>query len=128
MEDPPSPELCDVCGAVITDGSEVYGTVPDSSAIHASEPKFDGRRFVAACSTEHLDQLCAQYADRPFIAEEQWAGKVGRAIEADPGLSVPAIAETTGLTPSQVRDGIEWHKLRAAAINRRRDADGAAGA
>jgi len=63
-----APEPCDLCGAVVGDET-VVRTVPDSSAIHANDPKFDGKRLVA-CTDEHLRQLVEQYHRRPFIDAE----------------------------------------------------------
>lgn len=49
-------ELCDVCGAVISDESEPYALVPDSSRIHTADPTMDGKRLIVACSQEPLTQ------------------------------------------------------------------------
>jgi hypothetical protein len=46
----PEPELCDLCGVVIRDDSQVYGLVPD--------PGCDGgQRLITACSQEHLERV-----------------------------------------------------------------------
>jgi hypothetical protein len=95
-----APELCDLCGAVVGDETELYALVPDSSAIHAHDPKFDGKRLVA-CTDEHLRQLVEQYHRRPFIDAELWAGKIYRAVEGNRSrrrIDDDALVELTGLT------------------------------
>jgi len=52
-----APELCDFCGAVVSDETELYAFVPDSSAIHAHDPTLDGQRLVSVCTEDHLRQL-----------------------------------------------------------------------
>ncbi|MEU1284459.1 hypothetical protein [Kitasatospora sp. NPDC005856] len=82
------PELCDLCHAVISDGSEVYFVVRDSSVVHRTDPEFDGRRLLVACGREHGRRLVEQYRDRPFVGPEQWAAEIGRALDQHPdGLS-----------------------------------------
>ncbi|WP_127353760.1 hypothetical protein [Actinacidiphila soli] len=113
------PELCDSCAAVIYDGTEVHAVVPDSSVIHATDAHQDGKRLLTACCAEHLAELQDEYRRRPFVAEEQWAGKVGRALDAHPtGISVDEMLEDTGLTSEQVDRGLAWNNDR---LRRRRD-------
>lgn len=63
-------------------GTERYAIVPDSSSIHAVDPRFDGKRMVVACTKEHLAALVKEYRQRPFADAELWAGEIARAIEA----------------------------------------------
>ena len=101
------PKLCGVCGAVISDRSEVYDLVPDSSAIHVREAMFDGKRMVVACSCAHLQELREKYRDKPFVDEELWTGKIVRSVHAHPeGLDREALARETGLTPEQIEQAI----------------------
>lgn len=114
-QDEVSPELCDLCGAVIEDGSEVYATVRDSSAIHAHDARYDGERLVVACSQDHLGELMRQYRERPFVDAELWAGKIARAMLAHPqGMSAEVIAAETGLGPGQIDLAVLWNNLEAA--------------
>ncbi len=107
------PELCAVCRAVILDKSEVYDLVPDSSAIHAREAMFDGKRVVVACSREHLAELREKYRDKPFVDEELWTGKIVRSMQAHPeGMDQAALARETGLTPEQIEQAIGWQNAR----------------
>jgi len=124
------PELCDLCGAVVSDETELYALVPDSSAIHAHDPTFDGHRLVSACTTEHLRELTEQYRRRPFVDAELWAGKVLRAAEGGGGRRVDdaVLVELTGLTIEQIHAGIAWHNERAHSYREHRDpGDGAPG-
>lgn len=114
-EDEVAPELCDLCGTVITDGSEVYARVRDSSAIHAHDARYDGERLVVACSREHGAELRRQYRERPFVDAELWAGKIARAMLAHPqGMSAEALAAETGLGPGQIERAVLWNNLEAA--------------
>ncbi|MGW3956036.1 hypothetical protein ACWEKM_35185 [Streptomyces sp. NPDC004752] len=88
--------------------------MPDSSVVHAHDAKFDGKRFITACSREHLAELVEQYKQRPFVDAELWAGKIGRAIEAHGGrISPEELAEETGLTEGEIELGVLWQNLGA---------------
>ncbi|UKD50823.1 hypothetical protein L3Q65_00575 (plasmid) [Amycolatopsis sp. FU40] len=119
------PDLCDFCGAVVDDDTELYALVPDSSVIHAHDPKFDGKRLVSACTEEHRHRLAEQYRRRPFVDAEQWAGKVLRAVEKNRGRRIDdaVLVELTGLTVDQIHAGVAWHSERARAFRDRRDRD-----
>jgi hypothetical protein len=107
------PELCDLCGVTIANGSEVYDLVPDSSVIHAQDPTLDGKRFLTACSPDHLEELREQYRRRPFVNEELWAGKILRALEQHPeGLDQDRLLEATGLNPLQIERAVAWQNER----------------
>lgn len=107
-------ELCDVCGTVITDESELYALVPDSSFIHAANPTMDGQRLIVACSQRHLDQLTRQYTARPFVDEELWIGKILRALdESRTGRLQPEqLTAATRLTIEQIERAAVWHNAR----------------
>ncbi|MFD7161744.1 hypothetical protein ACFV9C_44665 [Kribbella sp. NPDC059898] len=107
-------ELCDVCGAAITDESALYTLVPDSSFIHAANPTMDGQRLIVACTQRHLDQLTQQYTARLFVDEELWIGKIGRALEQSPTgrLQPDQLAIATGLTVEQIERAAAWHNAR----------------
>jgi hypothetical protein len=51
------PEVCELCGTLITAGSERYGLVPDPAAGYPGQLKWDGRRLAVACSKEHMTEL-----------------------------------------------------------------------
>ncbi len=119
-EDEAQPELCDRCGAVIDDGSELYAVVRDSSVVHAHDPKLDGGRMIVACSREHLRDLQEQYRQRPFVDAELWAGKIYRAMDEHPaGMSEEELVEATGLTPAQIELGVLWQNLGALRWHQR---------
>ncbi|MCZ0984771.1 hypothetical protein O1M54_01950 [Streptomyces diastatochromogenes] len=114
------PELCDLCGEEISDETEVFALVPDSSVIHVHDPKLDGERRLTACSSEHVAALVEVYKQRPFVDAELWAGKIGRAIEAHRGrISPEELAEETGLTQAQIELGMSWQKLDALRWHQR---------
>ncbi|MCL3999049.1 hypothetical protein [Streptomyces lavenduligriseus] len=127
-EDDAQPELCDRCGAVIDDGSELYAVVRDSSVVHAHDPKLDGGRMIVACSREHLRDLQEQYRQRPFVDAELWAGKIYRAMDEHPaGMSEEELVEATGLTPAQIELGVLWQNLGALRWHQRSGQGGDAG-
>ncbi|OEJ21453.1 hypothetical protein AR457_37250 [Streptomyces agglomeratus] len=106
----PLTELCDLCGVVISDSTEVYSLVRDSSAIHAHDSQFDGKRMIVACSPEHLDELIRQFKRRPFVEDDLWAGKIARVMQQHPeGISVEALAEEASLNVAEVGAGVRWH-------------------
>lgn len=82
--DEASPGLCESYGTAVTDGSELYGLVRDSSAVHAHDDRYDGERMVVACSEEYMTALVAQFRARPFVDVELWVGKIGRAMLRHP--------------------------------------------
>ncbi|GAA3048539.1 AsnC family protein [Streptomyces glomeratus] len=114
-EEGPHPELCDFCGAVIPGGTvEWLALVRDSSAIHAVDPRLNGKRMLVGCSREHLARLVEQYKCRPFVAAELWAGKIMRALQRHPeGISEEDLAAETGLSAEQVQRAVMWHNIEA---------------
>ncbi|MFD8708468.1 hypothetical protein ACFV1W_38805 [Kitasatospora sp. NPDC059648] len=107
-------DLCDHCGQVGDATDLLSALVPDSSALHPSDPELDGRRVLTACTVEHLAELVQQYRDRPFVPEEQWAGKVCRALaEQEEPVPLSLVAQMSGLSEQQAAQGVEWHNARA---------------
>ncbi|OLZ64584.1 hypothetical protein AV521_34770 [Streptomyces sp. IMTB 2501] len=93
--------------------------MPDSSVIHGHDPKLDGKRWLTACSPEHLAALVDVYKERPFVYAELWVGKIGRAVEAHHGrISPEKLAEETGLTQVQIELGELWQELDALRWHR----------
>jgi hypothetical protein len=126
MDEPDEPQLCDWCGSVISDATEqLYNLVPDSSFVHVSDPRFDGQRLLTACGDEHMRLLVEEYRQRPFIEAEQWACKIHRAVESNPGCRIDDenLVELTGLTVEQIYQGRELHNRRAREFlqGKRRD-------
>lgn len=108
-------EICDHCGAVVDDQTALYALVPDSSRVHPTNPRFDGKRLVVACGAEHLAELHADYDARPWIDEELWAGKIHRALEAaGEGLKPDRLSAATDLTDEQLQRAVAWHNEQIA--------------
>lgn len=108
-------EICDHCGAVVDDETALYSLAPDSSKVHPTNPRLDGKRLVVACSAEHLAKLHAEYDVRPWIDEELWAGKIHRALEAAGGeLKPDRLSAATGLTAEQLQRAVAWHNEQIA--------------
>ncbi|MFJ8436715.1 hypothetical protein ACIQ9P_36015 [Kitasatospora sp. NPDC094019] len=107
-------DLCDHCGRALLAEDLLGALVPDSSAVHASDPELDGKRVVTACSAEHLGMLVAVYRSRPFVPEEQFAAKVCRTLaDYDEPVSLGLVATMSGLSEEQAQQGIDWHNARA---------------
>ncbi|MFF2747782.1 hypothetical protein ACFVVA_19805 [Kitasatospora sp. NPDC058048] len=107
-------DLCDHCGEAVARADLVSVLVPDSSALHRSDPALDGRRVLRACSAEHLTALIDRYRRRPFIPEEQWAGKVCRTLAGREGpVPLGLVARLSGLSVQEAVQGVEWHNARA---------------
>ncbi|MFI9361451.1 hypothetical protein ACIG5E_10350 [Kitasatospora sp. NPDC053057] len=107
-------DLCDQCGRVLAASDLLSALVPDSSALHPSDPELDGRRVLTACTLEHLAELVEQYRGRPFVPEEQWAGKVCRTLAAqEEPVPLSLVARMSGLSVQQTVRGVEWHNTRA---------------
>ncbi|MGW2254284.1 hypothetical protein ACWCXH_29440 [Kitasatospora sp. NPDC001660] len=107
-------DLCDLCGRAVAHGDLLSALVPDSSALHATDPELDGERVLTACTVDHLAALTEQYRHRPFVPEEQWAGKVCRALaDYDDAVPLSMVAALSGLSVRQAARGVEWHNARA---------------
>ncbi|MBZ6231736.1 hypothetical protein [Streptomyces olivaceus] len=112
-ERPVPTELCDLCARVFPEDESVSGYVPDSSAVHSTNERFDGLRLVTTCSDDHFDVIKKGYGDRPFVDEELWAAKLTRALTAGPpALSLDQLGSRTGLREPQIRAAIAWHNER----------------
>lgn len=111
-------ELCDGCGVVLEedDPGVLLTLVRDSSAVHAVDPEFDGKRMLQVCSHACADRVRAQYAARRWRRREQWAGKTLRALEARGGTAdIRDVAADTGLAPWKIRIASVysvWRQLR----------------
>ncbi|WP_045692451.1 hypothetical protein [Streptomyces rubellomurinus] len=111
----PELDLCDLCGQAVDGDDLLSALVPDSSALHVSDPALDGKRVLTACGLDHLAELIEQYRHRPFVPEEQWAGKVCRTLAEydDEPVPLTEVAELSGLSVQQAEQGVEWHNARA---------------
>ncbi|MEU9048562.1 MULTISPECIES: hypothetical protein [unclassified Kitasatospora] len=113
-------DLCDHCGLAVASADLLGALVPDSSALHPTDPDLDGKRILMACSVDHLAALIEDYRHRPFVQEEQWAGKVCRAIaDSDEPVPISVVARLSGLSEHQAVQGVEWHNARAREWQKR---------
>ncbi|MCW7946706.1 hypothetical protein AAW14_33185 [Streptomyces hygroscopicus] len=105
-------DLCDLCGTLVLDGTQWNALVRDSSAIHAIDPKYDGKRLVVSCSREHLAAVVEQYERRPFLYAELWAGKITRVLRQHPnGISPEDLARETGLNSDEIKHALTWRNI-----------------
>ncbi|GAA3825884.1 hypothetical protein [Streptomyces chiangmaiensis] len=103
-------ELCDLCAAAFPRDEAVRGHVPDSSSAHPTQDWFDGLRLITACSDTHFGVIREAYRRRPFVEEELWAAKIGRALTTgSPVVSLLELACRTGLDEQQIRRAVAWH-------------------
>ncbi|MFF3071759.1 hypothetical protein ACFVSN_36035 [Kitasatospora sp. NPDC057904] len=106
-------DICDLCGQVAGDDELLAAIVPDSSAVHDTNPSLDGKRGLTACTVDHLAALVEEYRDRPFMPEEQWAAKIRRALATlDTPVGLSVVAELSGLSEAEAMRGIDWHTAR----------------
>ncbi|MFV0137800.1 hypothetical protein ACLGIH_32195 [Streptomyces sp. HMX87] len=109
-QEPVPLELCDLCGTTFPADRAVTGYVPDSSAAHPTQDRYDGLRLITACSDPHFDAVREGYRHRPFVEEELWAAKLTRALTIGPSaLSMEQLGCRTGLDEPQIRRAITWH-------------------
>jgi hypothetical protein len=102
---------CGLCRRPIFAGRAHYIVIRDSSVIDTDDPSMDGRRVLAACSTEHVDALRA--AAPPWCDEQLWCGQLARAqAQARPGAPVPlaALARRAGLNLEQAQRALAWRR------------------
>lgn len=97
---------CDSCGQ--SGRRMLTATVPDSTSV-------DGTRTVGACSPDHLADLRAVFAARPWAIEETWLARIRLArYGADVPLSDPTdLAAVTGLDITQIHQALGWQRGRA---------------
>lgn len=106
------PELCDVCGALVHNGSEQYATVADSSAVHPTSSRLDGRRRLTACGRAHLHELISRYTDRPYD-EDELLGRIVLRAKHRIGheATLDDLAFVTGFTIAQVMRAERWSSI-----------------
>ncbi|MFE7403287.1 hypothetical protein [Streptomyces sp. NPDC057557] len=108
------PDICDLCEQPLDEETELLALVDDSSAIHTSDPKMDGKRLVTVCSPDRLTELQRQYAQRPYSGPKLWAGKITRAMRSYPnGIKPKHLRRETGLTDQQIEAAVDWNNERS---------------
>jgi hypothetical protein len=106
------PALCDVCAAIIYDGTELYATVADSSAVDPSSSLNDGQRRIVGCGPAHLQERIRYYQDRPYDQEELWAHILTRAQRRALGQAdLDDLAITTRMTMEQLQRATRWQAI-----------------
>ena len=84
--------VCAHCGHRSAPGSAQGALLPDATVIDPQDRGRDGRRYVTACGTEHL-QVLIDRARRDWVAEQLWFGLLCRAS------SPPAMRGRPGVGP-----------------------------
>ncbi|MFJ2625359.1 hypothetical protein ACIO6T_18465 [Streptomyces sp. NPDC087532] len=108
------PDICDLCEQPLDEETELLALVDDSSAIHTSDSKMDGKRLVTVCSPDHLTELQRHYAQRPYSEPKPWAGKITRAMRSCPnGIEPKYLRCETGLTDQQIEAAVDRNNERA---------------
>ena len=98
---------CALCGSP---GSTHGALLPDATVIDPDGKGRDGRRYVTACGTEHL-QVLIDRARRDWVAEQLWFGQLCRASTptAMRGVPVADLGPRAGLSPEQLRRAVDWN-------------------
>jgi hypothetical protein len=118
-EDRPVPHArevcCGLCRRPIIAGRAQYVVLRDSSVIHPDDPILDGRRVVAACTSEHVDALRA--AVPPWCDEQLWCGQLARVQQAHHGapLPLPTLARRAGMSLGQAQRALAWRRAEHRA-------------
>jgi hypothetical protein len=102
---------CGLCQRPIIAGRAQFVVLRDSSVIDPEDPSLDGRRVVAACTSEHVDALRA--ATPPWCDEQLWFGQLSRAQQQPhrgAASPLPAAARRAGLTLEQARRALAWRR------------------
>ena len=98
---------CALCGSP---GSTHGALLPDATVIDPDGKGRDGRRYVTACGTEHL-QVLIDRARRDWVAEQLWFGLLCRASRppATRDLRMSILGERARLSPRAAapRGGLE---------------------
>ena len=102
--------LCALCGLRSPPGSVHGALLPDATVIDPDGQGRDGRRYVTACGTEHL-QVLIDRARRDWVAEQLWFGLLCRASTppATRGLPMSFLGERARLSPEHLRRAVDWN-------------------
>jgi len=84
--------------------------LPDATVIDPQDRGRDGRRYVTACGTEHL-QVLIDRARRDWVAEQLWFGQLCRASTpaAMHGVPVADLGPQARLSPEHLRRAVDWN-------------------
>jgi len=98
---------CALCGSP---GSTHGALLPDATVIDPDRKGRDGRRYVTACGTEHL-QVLIDRARRDWVAEQLWFGLLCRASSppATRDLRISILGERARLSPEQLHRAVDWN-------------------
>jgi len=102
--------VCAHCGLRSPPGSAQGALLPDATVIDPQDRGRDGRRYVTACGTEHL-QVLIDRARRDWVAEQLWFGLLCRASSppAVRGVPVSDLGPRARLSPEQLRRAVDWN-------------------
>lgn len=102
--------VCAHCGLRCPPGSAQGALLPDAAVIDPQDRGRDGRRYVIACGTEHL-QVLIDRARRDWVAEQLWFGVLCRASTptAMRGVPVSDLGPRARLSPEQLRRAVDWN-------------------
>ena len=102
--------VCAHCGLRCPPGSAQGALLPDATVIDPQDRGRDGRRYVTACGTEHL-QVLIDRARRDWVAEQLWFGQLCRASTPAAMHSVPVadLGPQARLSPEHLRRAVDWN-------------------
>jgi hypothetical protein len=114
--DPHTRELrCGLCQQPIFAGRAQYVVLRDSSVIHPDDPSMDGRRVLAACTSNHVDALRA--AAPAWCDEQLWSGQLARVQQTHrtAPAPLPTLARRAGLSLEQAQRAMAWRRANHGA-------------
>ena len=107
--------VCAHCGLRGPPGDAQGALLPDATVIDPEDRGRDGRRYVTACGSEHL-QILIDRARLDWVDDELWFGMLCRASSSRHMVGAP-LSELGGsarLSPEHLSRALNWNARNAS--------------
>jgi len=107
--------VCAHCGLPGAPGDAQGALLPDATIIDPQDPGRDGRHYVTACGSEHL-QLLINRARLDWVDDELWFGMLCRASSSRhmTGAPLSDLGRPARLWPEHLRRAVDWNARRVS--------------
>ena len=107
--------VCAHCGLHSPPGEAQGALLPDATIIDPQGHGRDGRRYVTACGSEHL-QLLIDRARLDWVDEQLWFGLLCRASTSRQMIGAPLseLGWPARLSPEHLRRAVDWNAQSAS--------------
>ena len=107
--------ICAYCGLRGPPGDALGALLPDATIIDPQDRGRDGRRYVTACGSEHL-QLLIDRARRDWVDDELWFGMLCRASSSRQmiGAALSELGRPARLSPEHLSRAVDWNARSAS--------------